>query len=260
MTRGRVMPRVALVTGGLDRIGAAIAARLAADGWTLALHARHPHDPAPSLREALERHGTVHAFFTAELADETAVTGLIPAVTDRLGAPVTALVNSASMIAEGGWDAVDAGSLLAFHRVNVVAPTLLVRALAAQLPLGLSGAVVNIVDQRVANPPVDQAAYTASKLALASLTPVLARAHAPALRVNAVGPGLTIPGDDYAPGQAARLADRMPLRRLPAPADIAEAVAFLLRAEAVTGQTLMVDGGASLESFRHDFVHMDRDE
>jgi NAD(P)-dependent dehydrogenase (short-subunit alcohol dehydrogenase family) len=251
--------RVALVTGGLDRVGAAIAARLAADGWSLALHARHHHTMATVLADALRRHDAAHAVFTAELADEAAVLGLVPAVADRFGMPVTALVNSASAIAEGSWAEVGSDALIAFHRVNVVAPTLLVRALAAGLPAGGTAAVVNIVDQRVTNPPVDQAAYTASKLALAGLTRVLARAYAPALRVNAVGPGLTIPGDDYAGGQAGRLAARMPLRRLPDPSDIAQAVAFLLHAPAVTGQTLMVDGGASLESFRRDFVHMERD-
>lgn len=252
-------PGVALVTGGLDRVGAAIAARLAADGWALALHARHPHAMAPVLRGAIEQHGTAYAVFTAELADEPAVLGLVPAAANHFGRPVTALVNSASAIAEGGWADVGGEALLAFHRVNVVAPTLLVRILAAALPDGVTGAVVNIIDQRVANPPVDQAAYTASKLALAGLTRVLARAHAPRLRVNAVGPGLTIPGDDYAPGQADRIAELMPLNCLSTPADIAEAVAFLLQAPAVTGQTLMVDGGASLESYPRDFVHMARD-
>ena len=135
---------------------------------------------------------------------------------------------------------------------------LLAQALARALPDGADGAVVNILDQRVLNPPVDQAAYTASKLALANLTRVLARAFAPRVRVNAVAPGLTIPGDDYADDQVRRLAAAMPLGRLPQPADVADAVAFLAGARAVTGQTLFVDGGASLESWPRDFVHMAR--
>lgn len=247
---------IALVTGGTDRIGAAIAARLAADGATLALHCREHRRPAPALAEALARHGTAWHAFPADLADAAAVAALVPRAAAHFGAPVTCLVNSASMISEAGWGEVDADALVHHHRVNVVAPVLLAQALAAGLPPGARGSVVNIIDQRVGNPPIDQAAYTASKLALAGLTRVLARAWAPAVRVNAVAPGLTIPGDDYAPGQADRIAAAMPLVRLPDPGDIAEAVAYLVRADAVTGQSVAVDGGAALESFPRDFVHM----
>lgn len=247
---------IALVTGGLDRLGAAIAARLAAGGWDLALHCHHPRPMAPALADVVARHGRAVHVLAADLADGAAAAALVGEAAARFGRPVTALVNSASLFCEGGWDAVDADALAAHHRVNVMAPVLLLRALAAGLPAGASGAAVNIVDQRVNNPPLDQAAYTASKLGLAALTRVLARAHAPAVRVNAVGPGLTIPGEDWPAGQAERIAAAMPLRRLPAPADVAEAVAFLLAADAVTGQTLLVDGGASLESFPRDFAHM----
>lgn len=250
---------IALVTGGLDRIGAAIAVALAERGFVLALHCRHQAPPAPALAAVLGRPGQRHCVLEADLADEAAVRGLVPAASAALGGPVTCLVNSASTIAEGGWAEVGAAELIAFHRINVVAPVLLVQALAAGLDTDGAGVAINIVDQRIANPPVDQAAYTASKLALGALTPVLARAFAPRVRVNAVGPGLTIPGDDYRPGQAERIVGLMPLERLPAPADIAAAVAYLATAPAVTGQTLLVDGGAALESFRRDFVHLGRD-
>ena len=141
--------------------------------------------------------------------------------------------------------------------VNFSAPLLLIRSFAAALA-GRHGVVINILDQRVVNPPVDQAAYTASKLALASMTRVLARAFAPALRINAVAPGMTLPGDDYEAGQWDRLAAAMPLARNSPPAEIVEAIVYLLRAQAVTGQTLFVDGGANLESYVRDFVHLMR--
>jgi len=250
---------VALITGGLDRIGAAIAARLAEDGWALALHCREHCRPAAALADALACTGAPWTIVQADLDREGEVEGLVAAAAAACGAVPTALVNSASRISEGGWENVGLAALLEHHRVNVAAPVLLVRALAGALPADAQAGVVNLLDQRVLNPPVDQAAYSASKLALAGLTRVLARAFAPRLRVNAVAPGLTIPGPDYAEGQVERLRAAMPLRRLPEPADVADAVAFLLRAPAVTGQTVFVDGGASLESWPRDFVHMERD-
>ena len=92
------------------------------------------------------------------------------------------------------------------------------------------------------------------KTALAAATRTLAVALAPRLRVNAVAPGLTLPTSDYAAGQMARIATAMPLARLATPGDIAAAVAYFAEAQSVTGQTLFVDGGASLKSFDRDFV------
>ncbi|WP_420141062.1 SDR family oxidoreductase, partial [Sphingomonas sp.] len=138
--------------------------------------------------------------------------------------------------------------------VNFVTPLMLTRAAAA----AGTRAVVNLIDQRIVNPPIDQAAYTASKLALGASTKVLARAFAP-MRVNAVAPGLTLPGPDYAAGHLPALTAMMPLGRLPDPADVADAVVYLAGADAVTGQTLYVDGGAAMESFRRDFVHLASD-
>ena len=252
-------PGIALITGGLDRLGGAIAARLAADGWALALHCRETCVPSPALAAAIARTGVPAHVLQADLRDPAAVHDLVGRVVARFGAAPTCLVNSASIISEGGWGEVDIDALMDHHRINVAAPVLLAQQLAGALAEGADGAVINILDQRVLNPPVDQAAYTASKLALANLTRVLARAFAPRVRVNAVAPGLTIPGGDYTDDQVGRLAAAMPLGRLPRPEDVADAVAFLAGARAVTGQTLCVDGGASLESWRHDFAHMARD-
>jgi NAD(P)-dependent dehydrogenase (short-subunit alcohol dehydrogenase family) len=246
---------LALVTGGLHRLGAAIAARLAAEGYSLALHAREAGEPEATLAEAIQAHGTEWGLVTADLADSADVAGLIGKVADRFGRAPDLLVNSASLFLDGSWDRLTRADLDRHMAVNFTAPVLLTGSLAA----AGGRTVVNIVDQRIANPPVDQAGYTASKLALGAVTRVLARAYAPQLRVNAVAPGLTIPGDDYGEDQVARLTERMPLDRLPIPADVAEAVAYLARAEAVTGQTIFVDGGAALESYARDFVNLDRD-
>jgi pteridine reductase len=250
---------LALVTGGLHRVGAAIAARLAAQGYDLALHAHRVGDPDPELAKAIADHGVAYAVFAADLADPAAADGLIGRIAAHFGRAPDALVNSASIISEGAWIDLSPVELARHLDVNFIAPMLLTRAFAAALGGEGEGAVVNILDQRVLNPPVDQAAYTASKLALASVTRVMARAFAPRVRVNAVAPGNTLPGEAYNAAQWDRLAAAMPLERHSAPSDIADAVAYLLGAKAMTGQILFVDGGANLESYARDFVHLMRD-
>lgn len=250
---------LALVTGGLHRVGAAIAARLAAAGYDLALHAHRPGDPDPALAAAVAEHGRESAVFAADLAEPPELDSLIARVADRFGSAPDVLVNSAAIISEGCWQDLSREALARHLDVNFTAPLLLIRGFAAALPAGREGAVVNILDQRVLNPPVDQAAYTASKLALAATTRVLARAFAPRVRINAVAPGMTLPGADYEADQWDRLAAAMPLGSNSAPGDIADAVAYLVEAKAVTGQILFVDGGANLESYARDFVHLMRD-
>lgn len=250
---------LALVTGGLHRVGAAIAARLAEEGYDLALHAHRTGEPDPALAQAIASHGVESAIFPADLGVPDDVESLLGQVVAHFGCAPDALINSASIIAEGSWADIAHAEMSRHLTINFVTPLLLTRGFAAALAPGQAGAVVNILDQRIRNPPIDQAAYTASKLALASTIRVTARAFAPHVRVNAVAPGMTLPGDDYDEGQWDRLRATMPLTRNSAPQDIAGAVAYLLGASAVTGQILFVDGGANLESFERDFVHMLRD-
>ncbi len=241
--------KLALVTGGHRRLGGHISARLARDGWTLAIHGARHAMPDPALKTVL---GDWHGF-VADLSDADAVAGLLPAVISHFGAVPSLLVNNASMFE---WD--DAASatpaaVSAHHGINAQAPVVLALAMAQG---GADGSIVNILDQRIQNPVADQLSYSLSKAALAGMTRTLAVNLAPMLRVNAVAPGLTLPTADYDAAQMARIAGAMPLGVLPHPDDIADAVAFLAGAPAITGQTLFVDGGAHLKSFERDFVFM----
>ena len=239
--------KLALVTGGHRRLGAAISARLAADGWTLALHGAQDATPEPALQAVV---GDWHGF-VADLSDADAVATLLPQVREHFGAMPSLLVNNASMFE---WDDIAHASpetVAAHHAVNAAAPVALALAMAQA---GAKGSIVNILDQRVRNPNRDQLSYTLSKTALAGATRTLAVALAPDLRVNAVAPGLTMPTPEYSEAQMERVAVVMPLGLLPRPEDVAEAVAYLAGAQAVTGQTLFVDGGASLKSFERDFL------
>ncbi len=212
---------------------------MARDGWTLALHSHHETQPESDLAATLkEWHG-----FVADLADPAQVEALIPQIEAFFGQTPRLLVNCASLFEDDDAGTADAASLVRFHAINALAPQTLALVLARR---GGEGAVVNILDQRVRNPVPDQLSYSLSKSALAASTRTLAVALAPRWRVNAVAPGLTLPSpahDDNVMAQTRRL---MPLRRLPTPDDIADAVLYFARAAAVSGQTLFVDGGASL--------------
>jgi len=245
--------KLALVTGGHRRLGAVISARLAADGWALAIHGAHDAEPDGILATILAQHATDWHGFVADLADAAAVDGLVPAVSAHFGKAPDLLVNNASRFVDDTAASATAAEIATHHAVNTAAPIALALALHRT---GNRGAVVNIVDQRVRNPVPDQFSYGLSKSALAAATRMLAVALAPHLRVNAVAPGLTLPTRDYDDALMGRIVSAMPLGRLPSPSDIADAVAFLASAESTTGQTLFVDGGASLKSFDRDFVFL----
>lgn len=248
--------KLALVTGGLKRLGAAIAARLASEGWTLALHSRSGTEPEPDLAAILAVNRTPWHGFEADLADGNAVLMLLPQVAAHFAAPPTLVVNCASRFVYDDPSSVTSESLAAHFAVNASAPVVLATTLARILPAGEKGCVVNITDQRVRQPNGDQLSYTLSKQALAGATGTLARALAPKVRVNAVAPGLTLPTEDYRPAQMVELEAMMPLKRLPEPDEIADAVCWLAGNESVTGQTIYVDGGASLRSFERDFLFL----
>ncbi|WP_294322709.1 SDR family oxidoreductase [uncultured Sphingomonas sp.] len=245
---------LALITGSFRRLGGHIAVRLAQAGHDVALHASHPGEPETGVVAAIAAAGAKHYVFAADLADGEAAGGLIAAVSARFGRRVDLLVNNASCFRadDASYPTVD--SLAAHFAVNAAAPFVLATALAEQG----GSAVVNILDQRIAHPHRDQLAYTLSKQALGEATRTLALALAPRVRVNGVAPGLTLATDDYSPEQVERLAALMPLDRLPTVDQVADAVLFLARAGASTGQILYVDGGAGLVWFERDFVHLAR--
>ena len=252
--------KLALVTAGFHRLGAAIAARLAEDGWTLALHGRKLETPDPTLAAMLALHKTDWHGFAADLSDPQAVAGLLPAVLAHFGTAPSLLVNNASRFDWDDQDSVTAQGLMGHFAVNAAAPVLLSTDLAQRVGTGGIASVVNILDQRIRHPGADQLSYTLSKLTLSGATETLARALAPQVRVNAVAPGLVIPTDAYLPGQMEALRQAMPLGRLPEPEDVADAVLWLAKAEVVTGQTIFVDGGAALKSFDRDFLFMGKSD
>jgi NAD(P)-dependent dehydrogenase (short-subunit alcohol dehydrogenase family) len=254
------MAPLALVTGGHRRLGARIAMRLAREGYALAIHGRHDADPHRYLAECLAETSATWAGFVADFLVPGAAEGLMPKVIAHFGRAPDLLINGASIFGQDDLASVTADDLARHHAVNASAPVILTQAFAAAERNGEHApSIVNLLDQRLAQPHGDQLAYTLSKAALEGFTRIAAQTLAPAIRVNAVAPGLTLATYDYSPPQMARLTDMMPLKRLPVPDDVAEAVLYLARAKSVTGQTLFVDGGAHIRSYERDFVHLAED-
>lgn len=248
----------ALVTGAARRIGRTIAEALAAAGWALALHHRSSASDCESLAASLRDRGVPVTTVQADLEDETQVGSLIDLVVARLGR-CDAVVNNASRFE---YDAVEDFSYAAMERhwrANTAAPIVLARALHRHLlsRQGARGCVVNLLDQKLWNPNPDYLSYTLSKAALESATTLLAQALAPQLRVCGVAPGVTLVSGPQMTEQGFEKAHAMtPLGRSSTPQDIAQAVLFLLQSPAITGTTLLVDGGQHLSAQPRDVLFL----
>ena len=236
-------PRAALITGGGRRIGAAIALALSRAGYAGVLHANRSRGDAEALAAKIEKSGGKAVVILADLADAKAVGGLIPAA--AAFAPLTLLVNNASVFEEDEIGTLDRADFEATMAINLTAPLFLAQAFAAQAKTGSDASIVNIVDQRVLRPTPKFFSYTMSKSALHAATVTLAQALAP-LRVNAVAPGPVLPSPRQTEAQFTEQAAAVPLGRGPSPEDIAAAVVYLAAATSVTGVTLPVDGGQHL--------------
>jgi pteridine reductase len=240
---------LALVTGGMRRLGAVIAARLAGAGYDLALTSH-----GKAALEAELPNDTKWRHFAADLSNPANAEALVADVVAHFGRVPDVLVNNAAMFGQDGWQEMDLASLEAHFRLNLFSPLLLAKACVERAAHQIS--IVHILDQRITNPNGDQLSYTLSKQALAASVRSLAVALGEKARVNGVAPGLVIPTEDYDSAQMESLAREMPLGALPDAAGVANAVAYLAEANHVTGQIIFVDGGANLKSFPRDFMHL----
>jgi NAD(P)-dependent dehydrogenase (short-subunit alcohol dehydrogenase family) len=248
---------VALVTGAGQRIGATIATMLAERGLTVLVHHNRSADEAERLVAKLAASGRRAHAIGCDLADLDAVRGLCARGAALAGAPVTVLINNASRFVYDDLASATPDNFRAHVDVNVGAPLFLAQGFAAQLPADGEGVIVNLLDQKVANPNPDYLTYSVGKAALAGLTPMLALALAPRVRVVGIAPGITLPSASQDEAAFQRAAADTPLGRSSTPDDIARAVAFVLEARSLTGQVLTLDGGESISRRRRD-VAFDR--
>ncbi|MGL4240205.1 MAG: SDR family oxidoreductase [Beijerinckiaceae bacterium] len=234
--------RVALVTGGAKRVGAAIVRALAAEGYAVVIHCNASVAEAEALAAEIEAAGGLAAVVTADLASPDAVAGLMAAAARPFG-PLKLLVNSASVFLQDTLHTIDVPTWNRQFSVNIRAPSVLAKDFAALLPAGKDGAIVNIVDQRVWKLTPQFYSYTLSKAALWAATQTMAQTLAPRIRVNAVGPGPVLPNEHDGAELFMREAEGTPLGRSVPPEDIAAAVVWLAGARSVTGQMIAADAG-----------------
>lgn len=239
------LPPTALVTGAARRIGRAIALHLAQSGWNIAVHHHRSASDADTLVAMIAGMGRRSAAIAADLASEAETSTLLDRTRAAVG-PVTALINNASIFENDRIETLTRASWDRHMEINLRAPLVLTQAFARQLPAAAPGSVVNILDQRIHNLTPQFMSYTVSKMGLWTLTRTLAMALAPRIRVNAVGPGPTLPSIHQTDEQFARQWQSVPLAHPIEPTEIAEAVRFLLDASSVTGQMIVVDGGQHL--------------
>lgn len=238
--------QAALVTGGAKRIGAAISIALADAGYAVAIHCNHSEAEAADLAAHIRVSGGKATVVRADLESAVDAARLVNEVVSSIGVPLTLLVNSASLFEADDIRDLDMALWERQFAVNLRAPAILASTFARALPPGARGSIINILDQRVWKPTPRNFSYTLTKSALFTATRTMAQALAPAIRVNAVGPGPILASERQTEDDFATQIAALPLERQISPAEIADAVLWLANAPSVTGQMIAVDGGQHL--------------
>ncbi|WP_371156750.1 SDR family oxidoreductase [Jannaschia sp. 2305UL9-9] len=243
----------ALVTGAGGRLGAAMALELGRLGYDVALHYATSREGAQDVADRIEAMGQRAACLQADLLDLGACDALVPRAAEALDGPLTVLINNASIFEHDDIRTATHASWDRHIGSNLRAPFILTQAFAAQAPDAASdglplatGCVVNMIDQRVRKLTPEFMTYTLAKAGLWTLTQTTAQALAPAIRVNAIGPGPTMQGTRQSAEHFAAQRKATLLQRGAAPDDILGALRYILQSNALTGQLLCIDGGQHL--------------
>jgi len=240
------IPRGALVTGGGKRLGQVIALALAQAGFDIAVHCNTSTQEAEETAGRIRDLGRRAIVLQANLADEAQTTPLIHTATAAIG-PLGVLVNNASTFERDEWHNATRESWDSHIEPNLRAPFVLTQEFAGRLPHTAEGVVINMLDQRVWSITPHFVSYTVSKVGLWALTQSLSLALAPRIRVNGIGPGPALPNARQTWEQFQRQAASTPLRRGPAPEEVAEAVLAILKLRSMTGQMIALDGGQHMQ-------------
>ena len=246
----------ALVTGGARRIGRELVLALAGRGLDVAVHFNTSRDEALRTVGEARAIGVRAEAVRADFDVEEETMSLVERAAEALGTPLSVLVNNAAHFDRDRIETATTTSWNSHVRPNLEVPFFLIQKFAEQAPgietdrLGepvAAASVINMVDQRVLRPTSEFASYTVSKTALWALTQSSAIALAPAVRVNAIGPGPALPASRQTQEHFNRQRRATPLGRGADLADIVAAMNFILDAKSLTGQLLCLDGGQFLK-------------
>lgn len=236
--------RVALVTGGGVRVGRALALALAARGARVAVHYHSSADGAREVERSIGEAGGYAKMFAADLTLADAPRALIAEVVRAFGG-LDILVNSAAIMVRTPFGEIDARRWDDIFALNLRAPFFLAQAAAPHLRKS-KGAIVNIADLAAFETWPGYIPHGLTKSGVVHMTRALARVLAPEVRVNAIAPGTVLLPDDWSRDDAEHLNATTPLQREGTPEDVADAMCFLLEADYVTGETIVVDGGRNI--------------
>ena len=238
----RLKGKIALVTGGAKRLGAALAKGIAAEGAHVIIHCNHSHKEAEKTADAIIDAGGDASIIETDLADSAMADMLIGRAIAHTG-PLDILVNNASIFEECSFAEMEPDDIHKNMNIHAIAPMLIARRFAEQRRKGV---VINLLDTMIMDYDRHHVPYHLSKRMLDTLTRIMAMEFAPDIRVNAIAPGLILPPPGKDMDYLEKLVHSNPLHKHGGEADIVNAALYLLHADFVTGQTLFVDGGRHL--------------
>jgi NAD(P)-dependent dehydrogenase (short-subunit alcohol dehydrogenase family) len=218
---------------------------LADNGFSIAIHANGSIDEAEALAAELRQKGHRAISIGADLCEVDGTARLIKRVNAELG-PLDLLVNNASVFHQDSARNFDAAIWEEHFAVHVRAPSILAADFAAQLPEEMDGLIVNIIDQRVWALRPSFYSYTLSKSALWTATRTMAQALAPRIRVNAIGPGPSMPSERQSQEDFQAQVSALILQRGPKLEEFGRTIRFLYDTSSITGQMIALDGGQHL--------------
>ena len=243
--------KAVLVTGGARRIGAAISRRFGSAGWHVVIHCCRSWAQASALAAELPSAEVVRC----DLADGDAALAMVEELAGRLG-DWRALVSSASVFRPDSVQRLDVGIHWEAMQVNAATPAMMAQAFLRQARSGAGRRVIQVTDQKLANPNPDFFSYTMSKHALAATVPMMAMDAAPGDRVYALAPGAILASHEQAEDEADVTHRFNLLGRRTGADEVADAALFLATGPLASGQTLFVDSGQHLLAQPRDVMYL----
>lgn len=238
--------RVAIVTGGAARIGAAMVSALADEGMPVCIHYGRSRDAAEELAVRLAATGAKVTTVSADLRESDAsAVKIVDHCLQTLGPP-DVLICSASIFESGELKTTFDDEWDRYLAIHLKAPAALCREFVRTRAPGKRQHILMMLDGRVLRPGPGHLAYAVSKCALASLARILAQELAPDVQVNGIAPGAILPPEGTSEDHLRRAEAKIPLRRRGNPDDIVQTMLYLLRSDFVTGQIVAVTGGEEL--------------
>jgi len=240
------MCKTAFITGAAKRLGKEMAIHLAKKGWNIAIHYNSSAVAASQLQSMLVKLNPSGIFktFRANLSVLEEVEKLIPTIFSEMGA-IDLLINNASVFEQSYIKETNAELLNRQMLVNFHAPFILIRDFTR---MASKGSVINMVDTRITANRSNYAAYALSKKALWELTKMAALEFAPAIRVNAIAPGVTLAPEEKDNNYLEELAKKIPMKKPGGVEPILKNLDYILENDYLTGQLLFADGGENLGS------------